>query len=53
MQAQSTDESVETTAPPTAEEAFSVLTPGGGVLGGSQEPTGYKAEQQAQVRASG
>ncbi len=46
-------EGVETTAPPTAEEAFSVRTPGGGVLGGGQEPSGYTAEEQAQVRATG
>jgi hypothetical protein len=47
-----TEEQHETTAPPTADEAFSVETPGGGVLGGGQEPEGYVAQAQAQVRAN-
>ena len=47
-----TADATEPTAPPTAEEAFSVETPSGGVLGGRQESQGYVAEPKAQVRAS-
>jgi hypothetical protein len=42
----------ETTALPTAEEMFSVETPGGGVLAGHQDESGYTAEAKAQLRAS-
>jgi hypothetical protein len=46
------DDLSSSSAPPTAEEAFSVETPSGGVLAARQPTQGYVAEPKAQVRAS-
>jgi hypothetical protein len=49
--AQRSSDVTEPSAVPTHEEAFSVETPGGGVLTGRQDEPGRAAEPPAQVRA--
>ncbi|HEY1484664.1 MAG TPA: hypothetical protein VGF84_01095, partial [Micromonosporaceae bacterium] len=51
LRPQHRDERVEAEAPPSAEEAFSVETPGGGVLGGRTDAPMREVEPRAQVRA--